>query len=125
MQGLLERVCDGNTHVQEAACSALATLEEAAGPELRVHLPAILATLGAALAAYTRKNLRILYDAVSTLADAVGSALAEARLHYLFCCQFNVKICCPIMQSYCLPCSAAVDPRSLWHNTSWPACKTD
>ena len=26
---------------------------------------------------YGRKNLRILYDAISTLADAVGSALAE------------------------------------------------
>ena len=33
-QGLLARVLDHNQHVQEAACSALATLEEAAGPEL-------------------------------------------------------------------------------------------
>jgi hypothetical protein len=28
---------------------------------------------------YGRKNLRILYDAISTLADAVGSALAEVQ----------------------------------------------
>lgn len=34
MQGLLARVLDHNKHVQEAACSALATLEEAAGSEL-------------------------------------------------------------------------------------------
>ena len=34
LQGLLARVLDHNQHVQEAACSALATLEEAAGPEL-------------------------------------------------------------------------------------------
>lgn len=34
VQGLLARVLDHNKHVQEAACSALATLEEAAGSEL-------------------------------------------------------------------------------------------
>ncbi|CAL8464616.1 g4151 [Coccomyxa elongata] len=75
--GLLTRVRDNNRHVQEAACSALATLEEAAGGELLPRLPAILKTVAAALAMYGRKNLRILYDAISTLADAVGSALAE------------------------------------------------
>ena len=77
VQGLLTRVRDNNRHVQEAACSALATLEEAAGRELLPRLPAILRTVAAALAMYGRKNLRILYDAISTLADAVGSALAE------------------------------------------------
>lgn len=80
MQGLLTRVRDNNRHVQEAACSALATLEEVAGPELLPRLPAILKTVAAALAMYGRKNLRILYDAISTLADAVGNALAEVRL---------------------------------------------
>ena len=79
MQGLLTRVRDNNRHVQEAACSALATLEEVAGPELLPRLPAILRTVAAALAMYGRKNLRILYDAISTLADAVGNALAEVR----------------------------------------------
>ncbi len=48
-QGLLTRVGDGNRHVQEAACSALATLEESAGAELLPRLPAILKTLAAAL----------------------------------------------------------------------------
>lgn len=78
-QGLLTRVRDPNRHVQEAACSALATLEEAAGGELLPRLPAILKTMAAALAMYGRKNLRILYDAISTLADAVGNALADVR----------------------------------------------
>ena len=38
LQGLLARVLDYNKHVQEAACSALATLEEEAGLELLPRL---------------------------------------------------------------------------------------
>ena len=38
VQGLLARVLDYNKHVQEAACSALATLEEEAGLELLPRL---------------------------------------------------------------------------------------
>ena len=51
VQGLLTRVRDTNKHVQEAACSALATLEEAAGRELleSSRITAILKTLAAAL----------------------------------------------------------------------------
>ena len=51
VQGLLTRVRDNNKHVQEAACSALATLEEAAGRELleSSRITAILKTLAAAL----------------------------------------------------------------------------
>ncbi len=30
---------------------------------------------------YGRKNLRILYDAISTLCDAIGGALAEVSLN--------------------------------------------
>jgi len=78
-QGLLGRVRDRNWQVQEAACSALATLEEAAGGLLAPRLPAILDTLAGAVPAYSRRNLRLLYDSLSTLADAVGPALAEAR----------------------------------------------
>jgi len=78
-QGLLGRVRDRNRQVQEAACSALATLEEAAGGLLAPRLPAILDTLAGAVPAYSRRNLRLLYDSLSTLADAVGPALAEAR----------------------------------------------
>ena len=39
LQGLLVRVLDGNQHVQEAACSALAIVEECTHPSLlAVHL---------------------------------------------------------------------------------------
>lgn len=44
----------------------------------------ILGALGQACATYTRKNLRILYDALGTLADAVGGALADPQLLQLF-----------------------------------------
>ena len=38
LQGLLKRVLDKNKLVQEAACSALATLEEEAGADLLPRL---------------------------------------------------------------------------------------
>ena len=72
---LLKRVLDGNKKVQEAACSALATLEEHATSSLVPFIPFILETLVAAFAKYQQKNLLILYDAVGTLADAVGDHL--------------------------------------------------
>ncbi|KAK4378198.1 hypothetical protein RND71_000060 [Anisodus tanguticus] len=54
LMGLLRRVLDDNKRVQEAACSAFATLEE-------------------------RRNLRIVYDAIGTLADAVGGELNQPK----------------------------------------------
>lgn len=61
--------------MQEAACSAFATLEEEACMELVPYLPEILSTLVAAFERYQAKNLLILYDAVGTLADSVGNYL--------------------------------------------------
>lgn len=78
LQGLLSHVLDRNRRVQEAACSALATLEEEAGQDVLIpRLQPILETLGRACACYSRKNLRILYDAVSTLAESVGPPLGR------------------------------------------------
>ena len=72
---------DHNKHVQEAACSALATLEELSPPEQLVpRLKPILETLAKACATYGRKNLRILYDAIKTLAEMVGDSLADPAL---------------------------------------------
>lgn len=68
---------DGNKRVQEAGCSAFATLEEEAGSALNPYLPPILQSLTAAFAKYQQKNLLILYDAIGTLADSVGDALAR------------------------------------------------
>jgi len=75
MQELLKRVLDHNKRVQEAACSAFATLEEEAQLELVPYLGPILENLMYAFRRYQAKNLLILYDAVGTLANSVGSEL--------------------------------------------------
>ncbi|EJD42027.1 ARM repeat-containing protein [Auricularia subglabra TFB-10046 SS5] len=75
MEALLRVVLDNNKRVQEAGCSAFATLEENAGALLVLYLEPICATSCFAFEKYQQKNMLILYDAVSTLADAVGSAL--------------------------------------------------
>lgn len=68
-------VLDNNKRVQEAGCSAFATLEEDAGAELAPYLEPVLRNLVFAFEKYQHKNMLILYDAVGTLADAVGPAL--------------------------------------------------
>lgn len=68
-------VLDNNKRVQEAGCSAFATLEEDAASELVPYLEPVLKNLVFAFDKYQHKNMLILYDAVGTLADAVGSAL--------------------------------------------------
>ena len=68
-------VLDNNKRVQEAGCSAFATLEEDAASELVPYLEPVLKNLVFAFDKYQHKNMLILYDAVVTLADAVGSAL--------------------------------------------------
>lgn len=68
-------VLDNNKRVQEAGCSAFATFEEDAGHELVPFLEPVLRNLVFAFEKYQHKNMLILYDAVGTLADAVGPAL--------------------------------------------------
>ncbi|KAJ7001521.1 transportin-1-like isoform X2 [Populus alba x Populus x berolinensis] len=77
LMGLLRRILDTNKRVQEAACSALATLEEEAAEELAPRLEIILQHLVCAFGKYQRRNLRIVYDAIGTLADAVGAELNQ------------------------------------------------
>lgn len=72
---LLNRIVDTNKKVQEAACSAFATLEEEAQSDLVPFLNPILRCLMTAYEKYQAKNLLILYDALGTLADSVGSEL--------------------------------------------------
>ncbi|KAL8543780.1 hypothetical protein ACS0TY_004364 [Phlomoides rotata] len=79
LMGLLQRILDDNKRVQEAACSAFATLEEEAGEELAPRLDVILQHLMAAFGKYQRRNLRIVYDAIGTLADAVGGDLNQPK----------------------------------------------
>ena len=75
MHDLLKRILDTSKKVQEAACSAFATLEEEACTELVPYLGFILSTLVFAFTKYQKKNLLILYDAIGTLADSVGHHL--------------------------------------------------
>lgn len=77
LTGLLRRILDNNKRVQEAACSAFATLEEEAAEELAPRLDVILQHLMCAFGKYQRRNLRIVYDAIGTLADAVGGELNQ------------------------------------------------
>ncbi|KIJ51420.1 hypothetical protein M422DRAFT_158398 [Sphaerobolus stellatus SS14] len=79
VEGLLRMVLDNNKRVQEAGCSAFSTLEEEAGAELEPYLEPILRNLVFAFDKYQAKNLLILYDAVGTLADAVGRALSNPQ----------------------------------------------
>lgn len=72
---LLARILDGSKRVQQAACSAFATLEEEAGKELVPFLPYILQAYVEAFARYQHKNLLILYDAIGTLADSIEEDL--------------------------------------------------
>jgi hypothetical protein len=78
LRQLLKSILDNSRRVQEAACSAFSTLEEAASKEELVpYLPVILNHLTRALRLYRTKNLRLLYDTIGTLAESVGSSLNE------------------------------------------------
>ena len=108
---LLQRVLDSNKRVQEAACSAFATLEEEACTELVPYLAEILQVcyhpslpsfplnlclfmqvLMSAFSKYQAKNLLILYDAIGTLADSVGNHLNKAVSHSL-CISEYLSLC--------------------------------
>ncbi|KAI8369062.1 armadillo-type protein [Blakeslea trispora] len=78
LRALLRRILDKSRRVQEAACSALSTLEEHASVrELDPYLPTILNHLARALKLYRNRNLRLLYDTIGTLAESVGSSLSK------------------------------------------------
>jgi transportin-1 len=79
VEELLKKILDSNKRVQEAACSAFATLEEEAATELVPYLPQILETFVVAFKKYQAKNLLILYDAVGTLADSVAGNLNKTE----------------------------------------------
>ncbi|KAJ0588039.1 putative importin-beta domain, armadillo-like helical, importin beta family [Helianthus annuus] len=79
LTGFLRRILDDNKRVQEAACSAFAILEEEAADLLSPRLEIILQHLMCAFGKYQRRNLRIVYDAIGTLADAVGGELNQPK----------------------------------------------
>ncbi|KAI0039593.1 ARM repeat-containing protein, partial [Auriscalpium vulgare] len=79
MEGLLRMVLDNNKRVQEAGCSAFATLEEDAGAELAPYIEPVLRSLVLAFHKYQAKNMQNLYDAVGMLANAVRGGLQEPK----------------------------------------------
>lgn len=81
INGLLRAALDPNQRVQEAGCSAFATLEEECGLHIAPFVGTIIQGLGKAFTQYRSKNLLNLYDAVSTLAESAGSELN--RTEYL------------------------------------------
>lgn len=79
IKGLLSCILDNNKRVQEAACSAFATLAEGAHTELVLYLDEILSVLVQAFDKYQQKNLLNLYDAVGTLAASVKQHLNQPK----------------------------------------------
>ncbi|KAL6045658.1 Transportin-1 [Balamuthia mandrillaris] len=79
LQGLIGHLLDPQKKVQEAAISALATFEEIAQEKLLPYLSHILQALVSAYGKYQAKNLLILYDAIGTMADSIGSHLNKAE----------------------------------------------
>ncbi|KAF8063844.1 TRN1 [Scenedesmus sp. PABB004] len=84
LAGLLGRVRDCNTRVQEAACSGLAELLEHAGAAthglvLLPRLQPLVETLAAALGSCGRRNLRTILDAVGTACDVLGGRVLSAH----------------------------------------------
>lgn len=80
LEALLQRVLDSSKQVQEAAVSAFATLEESAGYALVPFLSEIIKVIVFALQKYQAKNMLNLFDAIITLAEQVGDALAQPQL---------------------------------------------
>ncbi|EQC25300.1 hypothetical protein SDRG_16823 [Saprolegnia diclina VS20] len=91
LESMLKRISDPNKKVQQAACSAFCTLEEEALEELVPYLTPILHNLMFAFGKYQARNLLILYDAIGTLADSVGSYLNRPDLVAVFMPPLIVK----------------------------------
>lgn len=75
---LLTAMTDSSKKVQKAATSALAIFIQEAGPQVRPYVPAFLQVVHTCFPVYQRRNLFVLYDAIGTLAEALGERLAES-----------------------------------------------
>ncbi|CAZ80855.1 unnamed protein product [Tuber melanosporum] len=80
MGGILNKMLDGNKRVQEAGASAFANLEEQSKDLLKPYIEPIVRQFVVAMGRYKDRNMFILYDCIQTLAEHVGSILAEKPL---------------------------------------------
>ena len=84
VERVLRTMLDRNKRVQQAACSALATLEEEGGPRLLPYLPHVLSFMAEAMGRYQTRSLVVLLDALGTLADALRHELAKPEFTAVF-----------------------------------------
>ncbi|CAK7208592.1 hypothetical protein SCUCBS95973_000154 [Sporothrix curviconia] len=80
LEGFLTKMLDKNKKVQEAAASAMATLEEKAGKKLEPYAGPIVKQYIKCFGKYKDRNMYVLYDCVQTLAEAIGPVLALPEL---------------------------------------------
>lgn len=81
--------------MQEAACSAFATLEEEACTELVQYLGDVLRTLVFAFKKYQAKNLLILYDAIGT--SSLFSNNSDNSTYFILSTKmYNINSSCPL-----------------------------
>lgn len=84
VRALLTRMLDKSKKVQKAATSALAYTTQEAGYDALPYAEALLTQYARALETFQRRNLYVLLDALATLANALGSTLAEDRFTRIF-----------------------------------------
>jgi transportin-1 len=77
--GLLKRLLDPHKRVQESACTAFIEVGDSAKSRLKDYIHPILLQTKNAFELYQRKNRLMLYDALRTLAGAVGSDLNHSQ----------------------------------------------
>lgn len=79
LYGLLKLILDPHKRVQESACTAFIELGDSAKHRLKHYIYPILIHTKGAFELYQRKNRLMLYDALTTLADAAGSDLNHSQ----------------------------------------------
>ncbi|MCJ1311542.1 hypothetical protein MMC25_005215 [Agyrium rufum] len=77
MDGILQRMLDGNKSVQEAAASGFSIVEEKARGRMQAYCKPVLQQFVKCFDVYKDRNMFILYDCVQTLAEHVGPTLQQ------------------------------------------------
>lgn len=72
LEAAVSRIQDGNKMVQHSACSLLATLIDSAGPAVTPYAVMLLEVMDRCASLYQTKNRALMFDALNSLADAVG-----------------------------------------------------